>query len=403
MFRILDGRNSWFQWDRDQRLIVEAECDEVHISAGGASAAVLVPYALDGQRVVDVPNLYLQDTVPVTAWAYREDEDGGRTVDGKTFHIIPRQKPDDYAYTPTEVKTWEQLDERLRDLEGGKLKQAVADYLQEHPVSVQEEDPTVPAWAKEPQKPVYTAQEVGALDSETLQAATNQALAQAKASGEFDGAAGPQGPVGPKGPKGDTGATGAAGTTPILQIGTVTTLKAGSDATATLTGTVKNPILNLGIPKGTDGASGGGGNWEKILEASLSGLSEFTQDFNATYQKIFVAVFGYHASGNGSAADFTTAGYWNVYVNGIDCKFGLPVTKHAWGHTELAWITAGCDYLWLERDGKGPGSRTPTSKDPRYAQFSKFTDNEIRQIAIKMTDLENLCVDGNITIWGVRT
>lgn len=46
------------------------------------------------------------------------------------------------------------------------------------------------------------------LTADTLQAATDAALAQAKATGEFDGA---QGPAGEKGPKGDTGATGATG------------------------------------------------------------------------------------------------------------------------------------------------------------------------------------------------
>lgn len=57
---------------------------------------------------------------------------------------------------------------------------------------------------------------------------------------------------GAQGPKGDTGAT------PDIRIGTVTTLPAGSDATASMSGTAENPMLNLGIPKGADGASGGG-------------------------------------------------------------------------------------------------------------------------------------------------
>lgn len=43
------------------------------------------------------------------------------------------------------------------------------------------------------------------------------------------------------------------GVSPVLSIGTVTTLPAGSQATATLTGTEARPILNLGIPKGVDG------------------------------------------------------------------------------------------------------------------------------------------------------
>lgn len=46
------------------------------------------------------------------------------------------------------------------------------------------------------------------LTADSLQAATDAALEQAKESGEFDGA---QGPAGEKGDKGDTGATGATG------------------------------------------------------------------------------------------------------------------------------------------------------------------------------------------------
>lgn len=55
------------------------------------------------------------------------------------------------------------------------------------------------------------------------------------------------------------GSEGKTGATPNLQIGEVTTLDAGSDATASITGTAENPLLNLGIPKGADGAGGGGG------------------------------------------------------------------------------------------------------------------------------------------------
>lgn len=53
------------------------------------------------------------------------------------------------------------------------------------------------------------------------------------------------------------GAKGDTGTTPNLAIGTVTTLESGSNATASITGSTTNPILNLGIPKGKDGSSGG--------------------------------------------------------------------------------------------------------------------------------------------------
>ena len=51
---------------------------------------------------------------------------------------------------------------------GGAVDEAyiwriVAEYLAANPPTVEEKDPTVPAWAKQPKKPAYTAAEVGAL------------------------------------------------------------------------------------------------------------------------------------------------------------------------------------------------------------------------------------------------
>ena len=45
------------------------------------------------------------------------------------------------------------------------------------------------------------------------------------------------------------------GATPNIQIGTVQTLDPGQQATASMTGTPENPLLNLGIPKGENGGS----------------------------------------------------------------------------------------------------------------------------------------------------
>lgn len=67
-----------------------------------------------------------------------------------------------------------------------------------------------------------------------------------------DGTPGQQGKPGPAGQTGPTGPTGA---TPNIQIGTVQTLEPGQQATASMTGTPENPLLNLGIPKGKNGDS----------------------------------------------------------------------------------------------------------------------------------------------------
>lgn len=60
----------------------------------------------------------------------------------------------------------------------------------------------------------------------------------------------------PQGDKGETGDTGATGATPNIQIGEVTSLDEGSQATASITGTEEEPLLNLGIPKGATGNTG---------------------------------------------------------------------------------------------------------------------------------------------------
>ena len=72
------------------------------------------------------------------------------------------------------------------------------------------------------------------------------------------GARGEPGSPGAKGDKGDPGAT------PNLTIGSVTTLEAGQNATASMGGTAESPVLNLGIPRGAKGEPGEGGGGTDI-------------------------------------------------------------------------------------------------------------------------------------------
>ena len=64
---------------------------------------------------------------------------------------------------------------------------------------------------------------------------------------------------------------GKDGTTPDIKIGTVTTLPAGSQATAEMTGTATEPTLNLGIPKGDKGDSGSGSDVSLGLTSATVG------------------------------------------------------------------------------------------------------------------------------------
>lgn len=89
--------------------------------------------------------------------------------------------------------------------------------------------------------------------------------------------------------KGEDGAKGDTGATPNLQIGTVTTLESGSNATASITGTTENPLLNLGIPKGAKGDKGdtgasSGATVDTLVTTNISGttLSLTTDKYQTT-------------------------------------------------------------------------------------------------------------------------
>lgn len=150
---------------------------------------------------------------------------------------------------------YDQLMELIKGMGGVEpddIAKAVADYLAAHPI--EETDPTVPEWAKAETKPTYSAAEVGAISRSDLQAATDAALAQAKASGEFDGPAGPQGPAG-----------------------------AGMDVTGATVGQIAKiaAVDASGVPTAwepVDMASGGKA-WAKIIDAEIT---EATMLFEAT-------------------------------------------------------------------------------------------------------------------------
>lgn len=65
------------------------------------------------------------------------------------------------------------IEQILKKLEGAttitpeQIQTAVDAYLKKNPITFKETDPTVPEWSKRPQKPSYTAKEVGALPEDT--------------------------------------------------------------------------------------------------------------------------------------------------------------------------------------------------------------------------------------------
>lgn len=118
MLTIYDGRACFWQWDINQKLVVESgHACEVHFRDPNGDAALVVDtYTIDGQTVANVPNVLMQDTAPVIAWVYICEGDECTKHEAR-FTVRPRQKPADYVYTETEVKTYLTLEKRLDEIE----------------------------------------------------------------------------------------------------------------------------------------------------------------------------------------------------------------------------------------------------------------------------------------------
>lgn len=168
MLTLNDGRSELWQWDTGRKLTVDAECSQVHFSNKVFGRSIDVD-VVDG--VASIPDIMLQIDKDLAVWAFVGTSENGYTKISKVFKVNKRNKPADYVFTPTEQTTLAEIMERLEDIESSQdpdaIKNAVDEYLANNPIMVEETDPTVPAWAKQPEKPKYTAAEVGALPNTT--------------------------------------------------------------------------------------------------------------------------------------------------------------------------------------------------------------------------------------------
>jgi hypothetical protein len=115
MFKIVDGREHFYQWDLDRQIAVEDNSIvEVHF-CNRTDDCSLVVEVVDG--IANVPNILLQSSFDVRVFGY----DGKATLHDKIFKVKPRTRPADYVYTETEVLSVEKL---------------IQEYLEDNPVSM---------------------------------------------------------------------------------------------------------------------------------------------------------------------------------------------------------------------------------------------------------------------------
>lgn len=119
MFEILNGRSSFWQWDINQKLVVQdlPNGAEVHFSNCNSDyALVTLVKTVDGKNVCDVPNVVLQKAGYVNVFAYVIEGEEKHTEYKASILILARSKPEDYIYTETETLCYKNLSEKIGDI-----------------------------------------------------------------------------------------------------------------------------------------------------------------------------------------------------------------------------------------------------------------------------------------------
>lgn len=154
MLTLNDGRSELWQWDTGRTVSVDADCSQVHFSNKVFGRSIDVD-VIDGAAII--PDILLQTDKELNVWAFVGTSENGYTKISKTFKVNRRNKPADYVFTPPDQTSLEEIKEKLDYLESiqdpDAIKNAVDDYLANNPIKVEEKDPTVPEWAKQPTPP----------------------------------------------------------------------------------------------------------------------------------------------------------------------------------------------------------------------------------------------------------
>ena len=135
MFRIADGREHFYQWDLDRQVVVDdPSIVEVHFCNRTEDVSLVVE-VVDG--LANVPNILLQSSFDMRVFGY----DGKATRYDAVFKVKAKTKPSDYVYTETEIKSYEYLENKIREIEEQGwsdeiVEKSVTEYMYQHPLSI---------------------------------------------------------------------------------------------------------------------------------------------------------------------------------------------------------------------------------------------------------------------------
>lgn len=115
MIKIIPDKNMRLtQWDIDRKVLIsgiDLDGAEVHFASPGDDHGAYVVKPENGAAVI--PNVLLTLAGTVSVYVYPPDY----TVYSVTLPVAPREKPDDYVYTPSEVLRYETLEKQIGNLD----------------------------------------------------------------------------------------------------------------------------------------------------------------------------------------------------------------------------------------------------------------------------------------------
>ena len=119
MFELIGSTELW-QWDTGRQI----DCADlqagtkVQFAYSDTQTLSTAVKTADGASVADVPNQLLLRPGALMVYAYVTEADGvSYTKYAARFNVQARPKPDDYVYTPTELKSWQTIRDEIGDLD----------------------------------------------------------------------------------------------------------------------------------------------------------------------------------------------------------------------------------------------------------------------------------------------
>lgn len=117
MFELTDGREALYQWDTGRMINVADECTQLHFSS--VEYGVSVDVDVDAEtNTAKIPDALLTVHGLLYVYGFIGSSGNGYTKVSQTFDVKPRPKPADYVYTADELKTYEELETKIQEIDG---------------------------------------------------------------------------------------------------------------------------------------------------------------------------------------------------------------------------------------------------------------------------------------------